>query len=85
MSYQVYKEYLERYHAVFGTKKMYVIAYFSAHLGELTQVVNFAESELDAANWYLGTEFDGMGMVHEYCVNSDSWINVLEINDTLTE
>lgn len=85
MSYQVYKEYLQQYHDAFGTNKMYVVAYYSAHTGELTQKIVFAKSELVAANAFLGTDFASMEEVHDYGADTDTWINVLEINNTLTE
>jgi len=85
MSYHLYKEFVEKYQAAFGTNKMYVVAYYSAHTGELTQNIVFAKSELVAANAFLGADFASMDEVHDYGANTDTWINVLEINNTLTE
>jgi len=85
MSYHPYKEYVEKYHAAFGTKKMYVVAYMSLHSGELFQYPQYASTDVEAANQVLDTEFQDMELIYDYCANTDSWISVLEINNTLTE
>lgn len=85
MSYQVYKEYLKSYYEAMGNNKLFVVAYMNLHIGELTQYQITATTEVLAVNTALKTEFETMDEVHDYCVNSDCWINVLEVNNALAE
>jgi hypothetical protein len=85
MSYQVYKEYLENYHNNMASNKTFIVAYISLHVGVLTQEVVYAKSELEAANAYLDANYSSMEEVDEFMAASDSWISVLEFNNTLTE
>lgn len=85
MSYQVYKEYLKSYYEAMGNNKLFVVAYMSLHTGELTQHQIVTITEVVAANSVLKTEFETMVEIHDYCANSDCWINVLEVNNALAE
>jgi hypothetical protein len=85
MSYQVYKEYLESYHNSMASNKPFVVAYISLHVGALEQEVVYAKSELEAANAYLDSNYSNMEELDEFMAASDSWISVLEFNNTLTE
>ena len=61
----------------------YVVAFWSDHTGELLQEEVEAKSEFDAAVSYLQVdpvEFKDMEAIHDYCVNGDSTINVLQID-----
>jgi len=84
MSYQVYKEYVNSYHASLGMRT-FVVAYLSLHDGALKQQLIYATDQLAAANLVLDTSHDTMELVYEYAANTDSWISVLEVNNTLTE
>ena len=85
MSYHIYKEYLETYYEALGANKHYIVAYLSLHNGELFQYPQYCATEVAAANLVLDTSFTSMEQVYDYCANSDCWISVLEINNTLTE
>ena len=85
MSYQVYKDYLQSYYEAMGNNKVFVVAYMSLHIGELTQYQIVTTTEVVAANTILHTEFETMDEIHDYCANSDCWINVLEVNNALAE
>lgn len=85
MSYHLYKDYLEMKHAKLDEPKRYVVAFLSLHTGELFQHEYYAHSEVAAASLVLGVDFISMDQVHDYCDNTDSWISVLEINDTLSD
>lgn len=65
--------------------KTFVIAYFSAHEGALEQRIVLADSELSAMNTFLQSDFPTLEELEDVIVNSDSWINIIGINNTLTE
>lgn len=88
MSYLVYKEYLDRYYENLDMAKCFVVAYLSLHDGKLKQEVVYTKTPLQAAVAYLGIdaeEFKSMEDVYDYCASADSYISVLEVNNTLTE
>ena len=85
MSYQVYKEYLDRYYNELDQHNTYVVAFFSAHSGLLEQTVVSARSKLEAINAFMKTSLHSLEEVEGYCAASDCWVNAMEINDTLSE
>lgn len=85
MSYHLYKDYLEMKNATLDEPKRYVVAFLSLHTDELFQHEYYAHSEAAAASLMLGLDFTSMAEVHDYCANTDSYISVLEINDTLSD
>ena len=88
MSYQVYKEYLNRYYESPDMAKCFVVGYLSLHDGKLKQEVVYTKTPLQAAVAYLGIDLEqytSMKDVYQYCADCDSYISVLEINNTLTE
>lgn len=85
MSYHLYKDYLEMKHTTLDEPKRYVVAFLSLHTGELVQHQHYAHTEADAASWVLGVDFTNMDQVHDYCANTDSYISILEINETLSD
>lgn len=85
MSYQVYKEYLERYYNDLDQNYCFVVAFFSQHSGDLTQTVVTARSKIEAINSVLNTSLHSMEEVEGYCAASDCWVSALQIYDTLTE
>lgn len=61
----------------------YVVAFWSDHTGELLQEIVEANSEVEAAVSYLDIaelEFDSMDLIHTYCANCDTSINVIQID-----
>lgn len=84
MSYQVYKEYLERYYGELEQNKTYVVAFFSNHTGIIEQKLVYAKTELQAMNAYLKTEYENVDILYD-SLEPDNYINILEINNTLTE
>lgn len=85
MSYQVYKEYLERYYNELDQHNSYVVAFFSQHTGTLEQTIVSARSKIEAINSVLNTSLHSMEEIEGYCAGSDCWVNALQIYDTLTE
>lgn len=85
MSYALYKEYLDRYYEAFGNSKVFVVAHFSMHTGELTQKLITAIDELAAKNIQLDTSMKTLAEIEDYCASTDQWINAFEINSMLTE
>ena len=59
--------------------KKYVIGYLSLHEGSMSLLTITSNSELDALNTFLGTNYKTTDEVHEYCGNSDSFIEVMQL------
>lgn len=57
----------------------YVIGYLSLHEGLMNLLTITSNSELDALNTFLGTSYKTTDEVHEYCANTDAYIEVMEL------